>query len=100
MTPLGVGAIATLVIAGPQSWKTVRDLFHGPTPLPLEPVGGRTWHGWFGEETRDDVVINADLRRGPRAGSRFIVMEASKLFGCCSKRSKAEASHLYLGNNC
>ena len=63
LTPLGVGAIATLVIAGPQSWKTVRSLFHGPTPLPLEPVGGRTWHGWFGEETRDDVVINADPAR-------------------------------------
>jgi tRNA modification GTPase len=63
LTPPGVGAIATLAIAGPQGWQTVRSLFHGPTPLPLEPVGGRSWHGWLGEETRDHVVINADPAR-------------------------------------
>ena len=63
LTPPGVGAIATLAIVGPQAWQTVRSLFHGPAPLPPEPVGGRTWHGWLGDETRDDVVIHADLTR-------------------------------------
>ncbi|HEV8061057.1 MAG TPA: GTPase [Gemmataceae bacterium] len=63
LTPGGVGAIATLAIAGPQGWDAVRRLFHGPTPLPREPIGGRTWHGWLGNEARDDVVISADPSR-------------------------------------
>jgi tRNA modification GTPase len=63
LTPPGVGAIATLAIAGPQGWNAVRRLFHGPTPLPQEPSGGRIWHGWLGDETRDDVVISTDRSR-------------------------------------
>ena len=63
LTPTGVGAIATLAIVGPEGWNAVRRLFHGPPPLPRDAVGGRTWHGWLGNEARDDVVISADPSR-------------------------------------
>lgn len=63
LTAPGVGAIATLAVVGPASWQAVRNLFHGRTPLPAEPAPGRTWHGWLGNEARDDVVISTDSSR-------------------------------------
>jgi len=61
LTPPGVGAIATLAVVGPRSWEIVRQLFHGSSPLPAAPVRGRVWHGWLGEQLRDEVTISADL---------------------------------------
>jgi tRNA modification GTPase len=58
-----VGAIATLAVVGAKAWGTVRKLFHGTSPLPSEPVADRTWHGSFGVEARDDVVVSADPER-------------------------------------
>jgi tRNA modification GTPase len=60
LTPNGVGAIATLAVAGPGAWSAVRSLFQGSAPLPERPIVGRVWHGWLGAEVRDEVTITLD----------------------------------------
>lgn len=62
LTPPGVGAIATLEVAGPDAWRIVRKFFQPPNgqPLPNEPILHRTWFG-----TLDDEVVLAVTRIEP-----------------------------------
>jgi tRNA modification GTPase len=57
LTPVGVGAIATLALRGPAAWTLVRDLAR--RPLPAEPTPGRFWWTPLGEAggAADEVVI-------------------------------------------
>lgn len=57
LTPAGAAAIATVAIAGPHAWEVVRALFHGRSPLPENPNPGVIWHGYFGDDLRDEVVV-------------------------------------------
>jgi tRNA modification GTPase len=92
LTPPGVGAIATLEVAGPDAWRIVRALFHrsNDKPLPDEPSLHRTWFG-----TLDDEVVLAVTRIEPEPaieihahGGTQVVKRLQRLFednGCRAK---------------
>lgn len=52
LTPAGVGAIATVQVAGPRAWEIARQLFRpaGNRPLPTSPELHRFWYGTLGDQ--------------------------------------------------
>ncbi len=68
LTPPGRGAIATLVLHGPQAWSLARELVRLPSPtqsLPLDSTPGRFWLGRMGESGASDEVVIAAKAAGP-----------------------------------
>jgi tRNA modification GTPase len=59
LTPVGSGAIAVIVVRGPDAWQTVQRLFRPASskPLPALPVEGATWFGRMGEGAGDEVIV-------------------------------------------
>lgn len=57
LTPAGAAAIATVAITGPHAWEVLRALFHSRSSLPENPAAGSMWHGYFGDDVRDEVVV-------------------------------------------
>jgi tRNA modification GTPase len=55
LTPKGVGAIATIEVAGPRAWELARQLFK-PAGKPL-PELHRFWFGTLGEGVGDEVIL-------------------------------------------
>lgn len=60
LTPVGVGAIATIEVAGPRAWELARQLFQPVgKPLPEQPELHRFWFGTLGEGVGDEVILAA-----------------------------------------
>jgi tRNA modification GTPase len=60
LTPVGVGAIATVKVSGPRAWELARTLFRpAGKPLPDAPELHRFWFGTLGEGAGDEVILAA-----------------------------------------
>lgn len=58
LTPVGVGAIATIEVAGNRAWELARQLFRpAGKPLPDSPELHRFWFGTLGEGAGDEVIL-------------------------------------------
>ncbi|MBA4190453.1 MAG: hypothetical protein C0467_20900 [Planctomycetaceae bacterium] len=58
LTPVGVGAIATIELWGPKAWGCARQLFRpAGKPLPDSPELHRFWFGTLGEGAGDEVIL-------------------------------------------
>jgi tRNA modification GTPase len=60
LTPGGLAAIATIAVVGPGAPTIVNSLFQGSVQLLDQPGPGRVWHGWFGNQVKDQVAISVN----------------------------------------
>ncbi len=59
LTPPGKAALATIAIAGPRAWETVRELFHprSASALAERPEAGQFWLGRLGDVVSEEAVL-------------------------------------------
>jgi tRNA modification GTPase len=100
---VGVGAIATIEVAGPKTWELARQLFKpAGKPLPEQPELNRFWFGTLGEGVGDEVIlaVTGDDRveihcHGGRRVVRWIIDQFLAL-GCFEREPTRFASVLDL----